>query len=142
MARIALTARDSYQSESTLTVRITDLNYGGHLSNDRVLALIHEARVRHLAEHGWSEMDCGGVGLIMTDVVIAFKNEAFAGDRLRCEVAMAEPSRCGFRFCYRLTRQSDAAVIAVAESGMACFDYQNRRVVALPATVQEHCAAD
>jgi acyl-CoA thioester hydrolase len=142
MPRVQLTPRKSYQFEVELQVRITDLNYGGHLANDRVLALLHEARVAYLASHGWTEMDCGGVSLIMTDVSLVFRGEGFAGDRLTCAVTMAEPSRCGFRLFYLLTRRSDDTQIAVAESSLACFDYQARRVVALPDPVRTACAAD
>ena len=142
MPRIQLTPRESYQFTVALTIRVTDLNYGGHLANDRVLALLHEARVAHLASCGWTEMDCGGVSLIMTDVAIVFRNEGFAGDELTCASTMAEPSRCGFRIFYLLTRRSDDAQIAVAESSLACFDYQARRVVALPDLVRAACATD
>jgi acyl-CoA thioester hydrolase len=142
MPRIQLTPRAAYQFVTQLTVRVTDLNYGGHLGNDRLLALLHEARVAHLASLGWTELDCGGVGLIMTDVAIAFRNEAFAGDRLTCASTLAEPGRCGFRLFYLLTREPDATPIAVAHSGLTCFDYGSRRVVALPDAVRAACAAD
>jgi acyl-CoA thioester hydrolase len=139
MPRLQLTPRLAYPFSTRLSVRITDLNYGGHLGNDRVLALLHEARVACLASHGWSEMDCAGRSLIMTDAAIRFRGEAFAGDRLDIEVAMGEAARTGFRFFYRITRCGDDALIAVAETGMAVFDYASRRVCALPDAVRTLC---
>jgi acyl-CoA thioester hydrolase len=139
MPRLQLTPCSAYPFRTRLAVRITDLNYGGHLGNDRVLALLHEARVACLASHGWSEMDCAGTGLIMTDAAVQFRGEAFAGDQLEIEVAWGEAARTGFRFFYRIIRCGDQALIAVAETGMACFDYARRRVVALPAAVQRLC---
>ena len=63
MPRLRLKPLDSYPFSIEMTVRITDLNYGGHLGNDTMLSLIHESRIAFLARHGFSEMDCGGVSL-------------------------------------------------------------------------------
>ena len=65
-----------------IPIRITDLNYGGHVGNDTILSLLHGARVQFLAHHGFKELEAAGVGLIMSDVAIEFKNELFYGDTL------------------------------------------------------------
>lgn len=137
MPRIRLKPLDNYPFHTDITVRTTDLNYGGHLGNDRLLSLIHEARVAFLASHGFSEIDCGGVSLILADVAIAYKGEAFAGDLLRFEVAAGEPTRCGFRLFYRVIRPSDNEIIALVENGMVCFDYKNRKRQNLPEEVRK-----
>jgi len=142
MPRLQLTPRSAYHFSTGLVVRVTDLNYGGHLGNDRLLALLHEARVSFLAEHGWSEFNCAGAGLIMTDAAIQYRGEAFAGDLLDIEVTPGEATRTGFRFYYRITRRGDQAIVAVAETGMACFDYQRRRVAPLPEAVRRLCEED
>ncbi len=139
MPRIKLEPQDSYSTTFTLTVRTTDLNYGGHLGNDRVLSLVHEARVAFLAEHGWSELACGGASLIMGDAVIAFRAEAFAGDKLIIETVAVEPGRSGFRLCHRIKRCADDKVIALVETGLICFDYQERKVQTLPPDVAVIC---
>lgn len=142
MPRLQLTPCSNYPFCTGLVVRVTDLNYGGHLGNDRLLALLQEARVAFLADHGWSELDCAGAGLIMTDAAIQYRGEAFAGDLLDIEVAPGDATRTGFRIFYRLTRRGDAAIIAVAETGMACYDYARRRVVPLPGAVRSLCEED
>lgn len=135
MPRLKLSVRDQYPFTFELRVRTTDLNYGGHLGNDRLLSLIHEARVAFLAKHGLSELDFGGVSLIMGDTAIVYQAEAYAGDLLVFEVAADEPSRSGFRIFYRVTRPADGLTIALVENGMACFDYQERKIANLPAAV-------
>ena len=139
MSRVQLEPRASYPFATEIAVRTTDLNYGGHLGNDRLLSLVHEARVAWLANHGWSELDCGGAGLIMGDTAIIYQGEAFAGDVLRFEVAAGDPTRAGFRLFYRVTRPSDGAAIALVENGMVCFDYGKRRIARLPETVRDTC---
>ena len=86
MPRIKLEALNHYPFSAEMVVRTTDLNYGGHLGNDRLLALIHEARVAFLAKHGFSEKKFAGVALIIADTAIVYQGEAFAGDKLKFEV--------------------------------------------------------
>ena len=139
MPRVKLEARSAYSFAVEMTVRTTDLNYGGHLGNDRLLSLVHEARVAFLADHGWTELDCAGTSLILGDTAVVYRAEAFAGEALRFEVAAGESSRSGFRLFYRITRPADEKLIALVENGMACFDYESRRVVNLPPEVSAVC---
>jgi acyl-CoA thioesterase FadM len=141
MPRVKLKALDSYPFSIELEVRITDLNYGGHLGNDRLLSLVHEARAAFLSGHGLSELDCGGVSLTMGDAALVYQGEAYAGDALRFEVAAGEAGRSGFRIFYRVTRPADGSAIALAETGMVCFDYRARKICPLPAAVRGLCAA-
>ncbi len=140
MPRVQLTALAHYDFTVEIAVRTTDLNYGGHLGNDRLLSLIHEARVAFLESHGWSEMNCGGSALIMGDVAIVYRAEAFAGDRLVFNLAAGEPTRCGFRLFHQILRNNDGLTIALAETGLTCFDYKNRKIAPLPESVRLVCA--
>ena len=144
MPRLQLQPLAAYPFTTELVVRTTDLNYGGHLGNDRVLSLVHEARVAWLAQHGWSELDCAGTSLIMADAALVYQGEGFAGDRLVFEVGAAEAGRSGFRLFFRVTRPgaggAGADPIALVENGMVCFDYTARRVARLPSAVAAVCA--
>ncbi len=132
MARVQIELPQSWLFRTRLAVRVTDVNYGGHLGNDRVLGLAHEARVRWLASCGLSEKDVGGVGLIMADAALVFRGEAFLGDELEVELGAMEVRRSSFDLVYRLTRPADAAEIALVKTGMVCFDYAARKVARLP----------
>ncbi len=74
MARIKLELPENFPFDTELRVRITDVNYGGHMGNDALLGLLHEARVRFLAHHGLTELDIGGVGIIIADSVIVYQS--------------------------------------------------------------------
>lgn len=141
MPRIRLKPLNFYPFCTKITVRVTDLNYGGHLGNDSLLSLVHEARVAFLASHAFSEVDCGGVSLTMGDAAIVYQGEAYAGDELTIEVAAGEPSRSGFRLFYRLTRSKDSQKIALAETGMVCFDYTLKKIMPLPKIVEDICSS-
>lgn len=132
MPRIKLETLENYPFSTEMVVRTTDLNYGGHLGNDRLLALIQEARVAFLAKHGFSEKKFGGTALIIADTAVVYQGEAFAGDILKFEVTAGEPTQSGFRLFFRVTRSADSAPIALVENGMVCFDYHTRKIQPLP----------
>lgn len=132
MARIKLEMPAIYNFRTELTVRITDINYGGHLGNSDVLALIHEARVRFLKSFGYSEVDVEGYGTIMLDSVVIYKAQAFAGDVLQIEVAAGDFSRLGCDIFYRITKKEGGAEVVLAKTGIAVFDYANQKRVSPP----------
>lgn len=130
MARIKINLPKEFIFETKIPVRITDLNYGNHLGNDKLLSILHEARVLFLAHFGYTEMDCAGVGLIMADVAIEYKNQAFYGDVLSIQIIAGDFSRVSFDLYYLI--QTDTKVIAKAKTGMVTFDYANNSPVAIP----------
>jgi len=139
MPRLKLIPRDKYAFHTGIMIRTTDLNYGGHLGNDKLLSLIHEARVAFLKSHGFTERNCGGCSIILADTAIVYQGEGFAGDMLKFEVVAGEPSRCGFRLFYRVSRTGDGQPIALVENGVVCFDYDMRKTVSLPEVVRHIC---
>ncbi|MBD0333762.1 MAG: thioesterase, partial [Chitinophagaceae bacterium] len=76
MGRIKVELPQQFIFHTTIPIRISDLNYGGHLGNDSILSLVHEARVQFLQQYNCKELDVYGVGLIMSDAAIEFKQEA------------------------------------------------------------------
>ncbi len=139
MARIKLSIPSSFHFTTNIPVRITDLNYGGHLGNDALLGIIHEARLRFLQHHGYSEMDMGGVGMIMADVAIEFKSEAFYGDTITASVCAGDFTRVGFDLYYRLEKNTGEKTVpvALAKTGMVCYDYESKKVVSVPGEVSQ-----
>jgi acyl-CoA thioester hydrolase len=137
MARIKLTIPSSFSFSTQIPVRITDLNYGNHLANDAVLSILHEARMQYLKSLGYTELAFAGAGLIMSDVAIEFKAEAFYGDILKAFVTTEETSRAGFDLYYKLVKNDSEEVVAIAKTGMICFDYERRKVTSLPAEAVE-----
>lgn len=123
-----------------LSVRISDLNYGNHLGNDRIVSLLHEARVQFLRARGYTEMDVEGVGLILRDLSVVLKKEMFYGDRLRIELSVPEWSGTGFRIQYRIWRvEGDNPVItALGHTTMICFDYEKNKPTRIPDRLLEH----
>jgi acyl-CoA thioester hydrolase len=70
VSRVRLDLPKRFLSTTEVTLRVSDINYGGRLGYDMVLSLAQEARIRFLRSHGWSEQDVAGVGITMTDAVV------------------------------------------------------------------------
>lgn len=136
MARIKVALPEKFSFTATIPIRITDLNYGGHVGNDTILSLIHEGRVQFLKQFGLEELKFAGAGLIMGDVAIEFKNELFHGDVIKIQVAAAEFTKVSFDLFYKLEKINGDPV-AFAKTGMICFDYDKKKVVAIPEGVKE-----
>ena len=134
MPRIKIDLPDSFSFSTTIPIRITDINYGGHVGNDTILSILHEARVQFLQHFGFQELNIGGMGLIMSDVTIEFKKELFYGDHLTVYVSAGEFSRATFGLYYKLEINSEqnSIVIAIAKTGMVCYDYTNKKIASLP----------
>jgi len=137
MPKTKLLLPDHFTFTTDLPVRITDLNYGGHVGNDSVLSLIHEVRVQFLRHHGYTELELAGTGLIMSDVTIEFKHEVFYGETLRASVSAAEFSRVGFDLYYKLEKLSGEKWVPVvhARTGMVSYNYALKKIAALPTEV-------
>ena len=135
MARIKVDIPAQFSFETRIPVRITDLNYGKHVGNDAILSLIHEARMQFLHQYGYTEMNLEGAGMIMADVAIEFKAELFYGDELSVQVAATDLSRVGFDLCYHLRKAvgGQFITVALAKTGMVCYDYSMKKIVAVPA---------
>ncbi len=139
MARVKLELPEVFSFTTTIPVRITDVNYGNHVGNDAILSIIHEARMQYLRSLGYTEMDFGGAGMIMSDVAIEFKNESFYGETILASVAVGEVSKISFELYYKLEKETDAkkVVIALAKTGMVCYDYELKKIIAIPQAARE-----
>jgi acyl-CoA thioester hydrolase len=138
MPRIKIDLPRSFVYSTPFDVRITDLNYGAHVGNDKVLAFLHEARVRYLQTLGFTEFNLEGIGLIMSDAALVFKNEMFYGDELLISIQPVEYNRVGFELIYKIEKKWEGKwlLLAAAKSTMVCFDYNLKKVVSLPESVK------
>jgi len=135
MARIKIDLPDQFPFTTEIPVRITDLNYGAHVGNDTILSLIHETRMQWLLNLGYtSELSIEGIGLIMADAGIEFKSELFYGEKIFASLAVTGLTKIGFDIYYKLEKGNSAerTVVALAKTGMLCFDYQKRKIASVP----------
>lgn len=134
MARIKIELPEVFLFKTEIPVRVTDLNYGGHVGNDSVLSIMHEARVRYYRSLGFdSELKIEGpVGQIVADAAIVYKSESFLGDVLIVQIGIADISKYGFDMVYLITNKETGKEVALGKTGIVCFDYERRKIESIP----------
>ncbi len=118
---------DGFYFSIPYQVRISDINYGGHVSNAAVLSYFQDARIAYLGHIGpWSELDIGGgCGIILPEAQVRYLAEMFLGDKLRIGVRVEAMGRSSFKMAYRIER--DGTATAEGTTALVCFDYERRR---------------
>ena len=130
MPRVKLELPENPVFTTEIPVRITDVNYGGHLGNDSLLSILHEARVQFLGKYGFTESDIGGVGIIMTDAVLVYKAEVFYFDLLTIEIGISDLHALGADITYPVSAHAKEA--ARAKTGIVFFHYATRKIAHAP----------
>ncbi len=114
-------------------IRIGDINYGGHLGNDKALLLFQDARIRFLESLGFSERSIGDrAGIIMAEAHIYFRKEVFLHDTLYADVSVTEVNNSSFGLTYSIKRTRDAAEVLHGSTKLIAFDYERKKVTRLP----------
>ena len=134
MERVKIKLPEHFYFSTTIKIRITDLNLGGHVGNDTFLSLLHEARHEFLKQLGYGETSFEGKGLIMADASIEYKRELVQGDEVKISIKADGFDRYGFDLFYKMEviMATENILAAKAKTGMLCFDYANKKLAILP----------
>jgi len=134
MTRLKIDIPEKLLTSVSVAVRITDINYGNHVGNNAIVEIIHEARVQFLQKHNFTELNIAGTALIMSELLVEYKGESFYNDVLEINIYSGEISRVGFELFYKISakRNEQEILIALAKTGMVCYDYKIRKVCAVP----------
>ncbi len=130
MARININLPEKAIYHHQFSVRIDDINYGGHMSNDSVLRFAHETRLSYLKSIGQSEENLFGKSIIMSDAAVVYKNESFHGDIIDGQLFISDTNPYGFDFLYLYKKEEKE--IARVKTGIVFFDYKLRKISKAP----------
>jgi acyl-CoA thioesterase FadM len=137
MARVKIQEPLKYLFTAQIHTRITDLNYGGHVGNDRIFAFMHDARVQFFKYLGFKdEISFDGLGIIQTDAAISYKAEIFEHEVVEIAVGVLEPNKYGCDLVYRFTKK-DQKLAALGKTGIVFFDYKARKIAEMPAVFKD-----
>ena len=132
MAKVKIEIPKEFIFKTEIPIRISDINYGGHLGNDAVLSIAHEARLRFLKQYNFTELNVGGAGIIMVDAAVQYKSEGLHGDIVLVEIAVTDITGVGCDFVYRCTNKNTGTVIAIVKTGIVFYDYNRKKIVSVP----------
>lgn len=132
MPRIVVAPPGAVIFSCELSVRISDVNFGGHLGHDSLIRLLHEARARLFDSLGYSELNVEGAGIILADLAVVYRSEAHFRDRLRFELSVEDFWERGCEIAARISAVEDGREIALVRTGLRFFDYQAGKSIAVP----------
>ena len=135
MARLHINLPEKFLFTTDIAVRVSDLNYGGHVGNDTMLTLLQEARIQFYNSLGFKDETSfeGSVGQIIIDAAVQYKAESFLGDVLVVQIAAEDLTKFGFDFLYLVKNKATGLEVARGKTGIVCFDYSRKKIVSIPA---------
>ena len=138
MRKNKITCPDKTCFETEITMQVGDLNYGGHVGNERYLLFAQETRIRFLESIGYSEMKFGPYGLVVSEASIEYLQELFHGDCISISMSIESLSRVGFDCFHTISTQRNGTKILVAKLmiGMVCYDYAARKLRSIPEDIK------
>lgn len=141
MARIQIDLPAHFSFATDIQVYINHINYGNHLDNSAMLALISEARVRFFKALDYSELDVEGLGIIVADVAAQYKSEAFHGEIMVIEMVAGDFNKYGCDLLWRMTEKNSGREVSRGKHGIMFFDYGLRKPALVPAAFKDKASA-
>ena len=134
MARVKLEFPEPAVFSTVLVTRVDDINYGGHVGNERFLTFAQEARIRLFRKLGYPNEASiqGSTGIIVADAAIVYKAELFLGEKVGIELGIDEQAKFSFDFYYRMKNMDKNQVCAIVKTGIVGFDYSKGSIAEIP----------
>lgn len=132
MPRIKIDLPDRFIFSTEMPIYIGHINYGHHLDNALMLALVSEARVRFFKSLGYTELDVEGVGIVVADVAAQYRAEAFHGETMVVDMAADDFNKYGCDLVWRMSDKASGREIARGKHGILFFDYGARKATSAP----------
>ena len=135
MPRIKLLEQQDYAFHHNINVRITDVNQALHVGTIELTGILHDTRVNLFRQLNMNEIDLGDgrTGMVISDLAVNFKNEAFLFDEITVDSGIGEIWEYGFRLFHRVRRGDE--MIALAEIGAITFDHGKKTKARVPETL-------
>ena len=118
---------------SEYQVGIGDINYGGHMGNDKALQVFHDARINFLEQLGYSELNMGNnIVVIVVEANVKYKQEVFLHDILETEVWVSKIDGLKWTISYDTKRKKDGKIVLTGSTLMFCYDYSRKKIARIP----------
>lgn len=117
--------------EMEYKVIVSDINYGGHMGNERALIIFQQARMEWLNSIGYDEADIEGKGLIQLESHVYYLKEVFLGQKLNCRITGIDVERITFNMNYEIINENNEVAVK-GTTKMAVFDYEKKKLSRIP----------
>ncbi|WP_047381607.1 MULTISPECIES: thioesterase family protein [unclassified Cetobacterium] len=122
-------------------VTVSDINYGGHMGNERALLLFQEARINLFKALGGDEMNViDGIGTIQKDAHVYYKGEVYMGEKLKVRIVRVELKKASIDFFYQVANENGDIVIE-GSTLIVGFNYVLKKISKFPKELFEKLKA-
>ena len=130
MEQLSIVLPQRFNFTTEIHVLINDVNLANHVGN--------EAFVRYINETNWRFLDAFDIPkmMLMADLAIIFKSEAFYGDVLKCDVAVSISTKHSCHFYFRMRNSKTDKEIIRARARVIFFDYTQKKPVEVPEQIR------
>ena len=134
MSRVKLSELTKYDFFYYMTVQARDENSAGHLDHAALVGIIHDARATIFHSLGMKESNIsdGHIGIIMADLIVNYKAEVFAFEKLTVEMHFGEFDEKSFRIFSRVLKDEGEQLVALVETGFVIYDYLKKSIACMP----------
>ena len=120
-----------YKFSFPIRIRISDINYGNHVSYAFYLLFFQDARIAYLSNLGFTELNIGdNKGIIVSEADCKYKRELLLGDEIDVKCKVSSMRSKGFEMEYAIERKGETC--ALGKIVILCFDYNEKKISNLP----------
>jgi len=122
------------------TTQKEDLNYGGHVGNERALLFFQMARMALFDHLGYSELNIGdNIGIIQKNAFVEYNRELFQNEIIFINIIDYQPQKSFFDLYYEIYTGESKAIIG--NTRMVAFDYKAKKIRRIPKDFHEKMLA-
>jgi len=123
--------------ETVMRVRNTEIDASQYLTFEALTAQLAEARARFLFSKGIKEINTDFQGLMVDQLHLTLTSRVRAREELLFEVGVEALTDDGGTFAIKVTRMSNASLVATARQRFVNYDYRLNKPIALSTSVAE-----
>ena len=113
-------------------VTVSDINYGGHMGNERALILFQQGRIDFFKNLSLSEINIGDdIGTIQLDSHVKYLKEVYLGEILKINIDEIVLKKTSMDFIYSVYNEKNEKILEGSTLILA-YNYERKKVSKIP----------
>lgn len=118
-------------------IKDEDINYGGHVGNERALLFFQMVRIKFFESLGLSELNIGGnIGVIQRNSFVEYNKELFLDDEITIQITNIQLEKNKFNIYYEVYNQENKLAIN-GSTLLLPFSYTEKKLKRVPSIFKE-----
>lgn len=118
-------------------IKDEDINYGGHVGNERALLFFQMVRIKFFESLGLSELNIGdNIGVIQRNSFVEYNKELFLDDEITIQITDIQLEKNKFNIYYEVYNQEKKLAIN-GSTLLLPFSYTEKKLKRVPSIFKE-----